>query len=298
MVDDPATPGSDGPDPVTVSPPSPVPSPAPGPESGGWPSQWVVRRFATIDSTNRWLLDAARAGAPAGLVAVADHQDAGRGRRGRTWDDEPGSALLVSVLLRPAVPPERIHLVTMAAGVAIAEAVEATSGVVASLKWPNDLVVHGRKLAGLLAEVDLGAGDAAPAVVVGIGCNVTQTSFSGELTASATSCAIESNRSPGDPALTRDALLDAFLEHLDRHLGRLGAIPAIYRARLATLGRRVRVDLGDTVLEGVATDVDDAGRLVVDADDGGVVAVAAGDVVHLRHPDGSGRDAGDPGVER
>ncbi len=251
-----------------------------------FPARWTVRRFATIDSTNRWLLDEARAGAPAGLVAVADHQDAGRGRRGRTWEDEPGSSLLVSALVRPALPAERMHVVTMAAGVAIAEAVEQVAGVVAGLKWPNDLVVDDRKLAGLLTEVDLGSGGAPPAIVVGIGCNVTQTTFPEELTGTATSCAIEAARSAGDPAITRDALLDAFLERFRQRLGALGAVPDAYRARLATLHRRVRVDLGDRVLEGVATGVDDAGRLLLRVGDDEPVAVAVGDVVHLRHPHG------------
>ena len=272
MVDDPATWGS-----------------TPG---HGVPCGWTVRRFATIDSTNRWLLDEARAGAPAGLVAVADHQDAGRGRRGRTWDDEPGSSLLVSVLVRPALAVERMHVVTMAAGVAIAESVEQVTGVVAGLKWPNDLVVDDRKLAGLLTEVDLGGGGAAPAIVVGIGCNVTQTTFPVELAATATSCVIEAARSSGDPAVTRDALLDAFLDRFGYHLAAIDAVPAAYRERLSTLGRLVRVDLGDAHLEGTALDVDDAGRLVIDAGDGDPVAVAAGDVVHLRHPEG--RHPGQP----
>ncbi len=251
------------------------------------PDGWTVRRFASIDSTNRWLLDEARGGASAGLVAVADHQDAGRGRRGRTWEDEPGASLLVSVLLRPVdLPVERIHVLTMAAGVAIAEAVEATTGVVARLKWPNDLVVSDRKLAGLLAEVDLGATGArgiAPAVVVGIGCNVAQQSFPADLADTATSCAIETARGGQVAPATRDALLDAFLDRLGRHLGALADVPRAYRDRLATLGCAVRVDLGDSVLEGVARDIDEAGRLIVDPADGApAFTVSVGDVVHVR----------------
>lgn len=268
------------------------------------PEGWTVRRFATIDSTNRWLLDEARGGAPAGLVAVADHQDAGRGRRGRAWEDEPGAALLVSVLVRPDLRPDRVHLVAMAAGVAIAEAVEATCGVVASLKWPNDLVVDDRKLAGLLAEVDVARAGEPPVVVVGIGCNVSQTSFPAALAATATSCALEAARSARPPVVTRDDLLDAFLDRLRDRLGALADVPGAYRDRLGTLGRSVRVDLGESILEGTATDVDDDGRLVVEPVGGGpTVTVAVGDVVHLRHhgPGESGSAApgsggpGDPG---
>ncbi len=127
--------------------------------AGAGADRFAVRRFASIDSTNRWVLDEARAGAPEGLVAVADHQAAGRGRRGRTWEAAPGSSLLVSVLLRPgawrpALGPDRVHLLTMAAGLALADAVGLVAGIEAGLKWPNDLVVGDRKLAGLLAEAE------------------------------------------------------------------------------------------------------------------------------------------------
>ena len=111
-----------------------------------------VRRLAEIDSTNRYLLDEARAGAAAGLVVVADHQTAGRGRLGRTWVAPPGASLLMSLLLRPTVPVDRRHVLVMAAGLAMAEAVETETGVIAGLKWPNDLLVGERKLAGILAE--------------------------------------------------------------------------------------------------------------------------------------------------
>src|SRR5687768_17788881 len=103
-----------------------------------------VRRVDEIDSTNTALLAEAKAGAPEGVVLVADHQTAGRGRLGRTWEAPPGASLLVSVLLRPDV--SSVELVTMAAGLAMAEAVEQVAGVDARLKWPNDLVVGDRKL--------------------------------------------------------------------------------------------------------------------------------------------------------
>jgi BirA family transcriptional regulator, biotin operon repressor / biotin---[acetyl-CoA-carboxylase] ligase len=244
--------------------------------------EFEIRRFASIDSTNRYLLDEARAGAPEGVVAVADHQDAGRGRLGRVWSAPPGSSLLVSVLLRPAITPDRLMLVTMAAGVALAEAVEQVAGFPVALKWPNDLVVDDRKLAGLLAEADLGPGAGgiavAVAVVVGAGCNVQWERFPTELEATATACNLEAGR-PVD----RDDLLDAYLARLALHYGALDAVAPAYRARLATVGRRVRVDLaGGAVLVGTAVSVDDAGRLVVEAGDGTHHDLAAGDVHHLR----------------
>jgi BirA family biotin operon repressor/biotin-[acetyl-CoA-carboxylase] ligase len=241
------------------------------------PEGWTIRRFDTIDSTNRWVLDQARAGAPERLVAVADHQEAGRGRRGRTWQARPGSSLLLSVLLRPRLTSERVHLLTMAAGLALAEALRGAASIEASLKWPNDVVVGDRKVAGLLAEAEMSSAGAVSTVVIGVGCNVTQREFPDELAATATSCAIEAGR-----AVDREAVLVAFLGRLDGHLARLDEVADAYRSRLATLGRDVRVDLGNAVIEGRAVDVDSLGRLVLDRDDGVRATVAVGDVVHLR----------------
>jgi BirA family biotin operon repressor/biotin-[acetyl-CoA-carboxylase] ligase len=253
---------------------------------------WAVRRFETIDSTNRWVLEESRAGAPEGLVAVAEHQEAGRGRRGRSWDAPPGSSLLVSVLLRPgswgegswgegsrggAITPGRLHLLTMAAGLALLEAVGAVAGVGAALKWPNDLVVGDRKLAGLLAEAEVSGTGEVRTVVLGVGCNVNQRAFPADLADTATSCALEAGRE-----VDREALLVAFLDALARRLATLDSVALDYRARLATLGRAVRVDLGDDIVEGTAVDVDPDGRLEVERPDGSRVAIAVGDVVHLR----------------
>ncbi len=244
-------------------------------------ARWRIRRFDEIDSTNRYVLDASRSGAAPGLVVVADRQDAGRGRRGRTWSAPPGSSLLVSVLLATPGPGDEVHLLTMAAGLALLDAVRAVAGFDAELKWPNDLVVGDRKLAGLLAETDVRDGRVHQ-VVVGLGCNVTWGGYPPELAETATAC----DRVAGHP-VDRDALLDALLASLAHQLDALGDVPARYRSRLATLGRRVRVELAEGAREGVAVDVDDAGRLIVETDDRRLV-VSAGDVVHLRPVTGPG----------
>jgi BirA family biotin operon repressor/biotin-[acetyl-CoA-carboxylase] ligase len=238
--------------------------------------RWRIRRFDEIDSTNRYALDAARAGERPGLVVVADHQQAGRGRRGRAWTAPAGSSLLVSILLEPPPAPDRVQLLTMAAGLALTASVRSVAGVDAELKWPNDLVVGDRKLAGLLAETEVRDGRVR-GVVVGIGCNVTWDGFPAELAATATAC----DREAGHP-VDRGALLDVLLDELATRLAGLSAVPGEYRSRLATLGRSVRVELAAGVLEGVATDVDDDGRLVVRPRHGSPTVVAAGDVVHLR----------------
>ncbi len=230
-----------------------------------------IRWFDSLDSTNRYLLDEARAGAPDGLVAVADFQTAGRGRRGRDWVAPPGASLLVSVLLRPALAPERAPVVTMACGVAMAEAIARVAGFTPGLKWPNDLVVNDRKLVGILAEAD------GRAIVVGAGVNVEWHEFPPELAETATACNLEA----GHPVDRRE-LLDAFLAELDRRYADLDAVVAEYRARLVTLGRRVQVERPDGDVVGRAVDVGDDGQLRIRDHEGEVTEVRVGDVVHLR----------------
>jgi BirA family biotin operon repressor/biotin-[acetyl-CoA-carboxylase] ligase len=231
-----------------------------------------VRRFGEIDSTNRWLLDEARRGAPEGVVAVADHQTAGRGRLGRTWEAPSGASLLMSVLLRPTVDADRFHLLTAAVGLAALDAVGDVPGMTgAGLKWPNDLVVDDLKLGGILAEV------VPPrTVVVGLGLNLDWPPD--RLLATATAVNVVAGRAPA-----RDDVLTALLDALTRWYGDLDGVPRAYRARCVTIGRLVRVELVDEVFTGRALDVDDDGHLLVDV--GACVrTVTAGDVVHLRNP--------------
>jgi BirA family biotin operon repressor/biotin-[acetyl-CoA-carboxylase] ligase len=232
-----------------------------------------LRWFAELDSTNRYLLDEARAGAATGTVVAADHQSAGRGRLGRAWVAPAGASLLTSVLLRPELPVERWHALVTTAGLAMAEAVEAATGVVAGLKWPNDLLVGERKLAGVLAEA------AGEALVIGIGVNVEWHDVPAELTEIATACNIEGGR-----AVDRRALLDEFLLRLAARLGDLDDARRAYEARLVTIGRTVRVERPRGDLVGVARGVDDAGHLLLDVD-GHHETITVGDVVHLRAAD-------------
>jgi BirA family biotin operon repressor/biotin-[acetyl-CoA-carboxylase] ligase len=233
-----------------------------------------IRWFARIDSTNRHLLSAAAAGGPEGLVAVADEQSAGRGRHGRRWQAAPGAALLVSVLLRPELAPERLHLVTLAAGIAAVEAVGEIAGFDAGLKWPNDLVVGDRKLAGILAEAGSGA------VVVGMGLNIHSRDFPAEIAEIATAC----DRHAARP-VDRAALLIAWLRAFDRWLDALDGVVTTAAARSATLGRRVRVELAHDAFDGVATALTAEGYLVVTRSDGTEQIVTAGDVIHLHQPE-------------
>src|SRR5207248_80730 len=204
---------------------------------------------------------------------VADHQTAGRGRLGRTWVAPPGSSLLMSVLLRPGLPAERIHLATAVVALAAAAALDDVAGFRPGIKWPNDLVVDDRKLAGVLAEAERDA------VVVGIGINVN---WPEDLPDELAAIAISANRVAGRP-VDRDAVLNGLLERLGALVdsGDWTAVASAYRRNCVTIGRPVRVELSDETFTGTAADVSDDGHLLVDI---GMClrTVSAGDVVHLR----------------
>jgi BirA family biotin operon repressor/biotin-[acetyl-CoA-carboxylase] ligase len=246
--------------------------------SAMWGGTWDVRRFDEIDSTNVYLRREARSGAPEGTVAVAEHQSAGRGRMDRRWESPPGASLLMSVLFRPEFDASELHLCTAALALAAAEACRRVAGVGPVLKWPNDLLVGEAKLAGVLAEAEF-EGARVGAVVVGLGLNVDWPGPEGV----GGTCLRDLSAGPVD----RQVLLDALLDALATRRGLLDSLPgrrevaAELRERCATLGQRVRVELAAEAVVGVATEVDDAGHLVVQTASG-PRTVSAGDVVHLR----------------
>jgi BirA family biotin operon repressor/biotin-[acetyl-CoA-carboxylase] ligase len=274
-----------------------------------------VRWVPETGSTNSDAMALARDGAPEGIVLVADHQTGGRGRQGRVWVAPPEASLLVTVLLRP--PARVVGLTAMAVGVAMAEAVEQVTGHGPGLKWPNDLVVASgdgagtddpggrvapadRKLAGILAEADWPPGTTASggwrepapddrlAVVVGLGINVNwPTELPDDVPDELAEIATALNHLTGHD-VDRVELLVAFLRQLEVRYDRLvrdrspAALLDEWRRRSATLGRRVRVDLGSHDVEGTAVDLTGEGHLVVETLEGERRAFAVGDVVHLR----------------
>jgi BirA family transcriptional regulator, biotin operon repressor / biotin---[acetyl-CoA-carboxylase] ligase len=244
-----------------------------------WAGEWQVRRFDEIDSTNSYLLERARQGDPPGLVAVADHQTAGRGRLDRRWESPPGANLLASVLLRPDCDPDDLHLCTGALGLSALDACAEVAGVEGALKWPNDLLVGAAKLAGVLAEAEFSA--PSPAVVAGIGINVA---WPGPPDAGGTCLDELSERpSPIDRMVLLEHMLASLanrLPLLDDVIGRRRLADEL-RARCVTLGQEVRVILPDEELSGRAVAIDDAGRLLVNTGVG-QRAVTAGDVIHVR----------------
>lgn len=233
---------------------------------------------ASTGSTNADVAVAARAGAPEGLVHTTDAQTSGRGRLDRTWESPAGSGIAVSVLLRPdSVPAGRWVWLPLLVGLAV-DATVRECGVESGLKWPNDVLVDGRKLAGILLErVESPLG---PAAIIGVGLNVTLRRE--ELPVeTATSLELE-----GATETNRSIVLRTYLRNLEalyRAWTASEGDPAAgirdsYVRRCTTIGTRVRVELpNDELLEGQATGIDDFGRLLVDGR-----AISAGDITHVR----------------
>jgi len=230
--------------------------------------------YPSIGSTNTAARTLARAGTPDGTVVLTDEQTQGRGRHGRRWTAPPRSGLAVSVLLRPA-PDFPLYTFTMAAALAACDAVRTLTGPRCALKWPNDVLVDGAKAGGILLELD--EAGASWTVVIGIGLNVN---------AAPDLPGVRTLRAATGAPVAREPLLIKLLERLEAYVTLAAYEPAtvrrLWRERLATLGRPVRVQAPDGAFEGMAIDVDAEGALLVRGGDGAVRAVHAGDVTLSR----------------
>lgn len=229
-----------------------------------------VRFDEVTRSTQETAAELAAAGAPEWTLVAAGHQTAGRGRLGRSWVDAPG-ALLCSVVLRPAIGPERMGLISLLAGAAMAEALADVAGADAGCRWPNDLLVGEAKVGGILATSEIHAGRIEH-VVLGIGVNLGEAP---EIPGAGTV-------GPADPGEVLGAFLERFADGYGRAGSALGErVLGRYRRVSATLGRTVRArTIGGEVVEGLAEDVDELGGLIVRTA-AGVRLVRFGEVEHV-----------------
>ncbi len=231
-----------------------------------------IHRVDVVDSTQSMLARLAREGAPDGTVVTARHQTGGRGRRGRAWWDAPGESLLLSVLLRPAVPAGHLSQLSLVAALAVTDALAAAAGVVGCIRWPNDVLVGGSKISGILPDAVCGTDGRVEHAIVGIGINLDQRSFPRELAGQATSLRLLTGRAH-DPVRVEAAVLTALDVRYDTWLtGGFGALRDAWRSRSSTIGTRVGLPDGGN---GVAVDVDGGGALLVDVGGGTLTRVVA-----------------------
>jgi BirA family transcriptional regulator, biotin operon repressor / biotin---[acetyl-CoA-carboxylase] ligase len=240
-----------------------------------------IYHFFKTDSTNRVALELGHQGEAEGAVVLAEEQSAGRGRTGHTWHSERATGIYATVLLRPKLSPIQAPLLTMMAGLSAHAAVQRVAGLSVDLKWPNDLLIQGKKVGGILTEMH-----AEPAqvrfVIVGIGINVNQEKFPPDLATASTSLRLETGKSQ-----SRLEVLVRFLRQFEidyRELLSEGAAGMVKRFEAVSSyarGKRVRVTNGKESFTGVTAGVEDEGLLRVKRDDGKVTTVIAGDVTEV-----------------
>lgn len=267
--------------------------------------------FAETDSTNIQIKRLAEAGSPEGTLVVAESQTAGRGRRGRSWSSPPGSSIYMSYLLRPKIPPYHASMLTLLAGMACAKAVREETGLKAEIKWPNDLVLSGKKICGILTEMSTEL-EEVHYIFTGIGINVNQTEFPEEIRETATSLKLEKEREMAASLLGREeqemaalllgrekereageeeqggfsrssliaACMKWFEHDYERFLlsGDFSLLKEEYESMLANLGREVVVFDAAGAYSGVCRGIDKMGRLLVELPDKEVKAVLSGEV--------------------
>lgn len=238
-----------------------------------------VLLYPQVDSTNTLARSLAAQGEPEGTVVVAEEQTSGRGRQGRAWVAPAGTCLLFSLVLRPRLEPAQLQHLTMMAALALRDALRDAAGLQAAIKWPNDVLLSGRKVAGILTEART-TGVLVDFAILGIGLNVNLPAEALPPAFDATSIAVELGR-----PVPRVPLLQSILRQLEQRYQWLqaGHSPVgDWTAALVTLGRRVQVRCLDSTYLGLAEAVDDSGALFLRLDDGQLVRLAAGDAHTIR----------------
>lgn len=237
-----------------------------------------VKFYDALDSTNLRAMQEAESGAPEGALIVADMQTAGRGRRGRSWLSPAGTNVYFTLILKPDYKPDKASMVTLVMALAVAEGIEAACGLQTQIKWPNDIVVNGRKVCGILTEMRAER-DSVQHIVVGAGVNVGLREFAPELAEKATSLQAECGI-----RVSRASLIVRVMKAFEKYYGRfqdtldLSGVREKYESLLVNRDREVRVLDPGGDFTGVSRGINNAGELLVELPDGKLVAVYAGEV--------------------
>lgn len=244
-------------------------------------SKWMGKKLVYLnetDSTNIQARKLAEAGAPSGTLVVAESQNAGKGRRGRSWSSPPGSSIYMSVLLRPDISPQCASAVTLLAGMATARGIREKTGLPVQIKWPNDLVIDGRKICGILTEMSAEM-EQIHYIVTGIGINVNQQEFPEEISRTATSLYLTSGK-----AFRRSEIIACTIHWFERYYEKfasacdLSALKEEYESMLANMDREVAVLDPAGEYRGICRGIDKDGELLVECRDGSIRRVLSGEV--------------------
>lgn len=234
--------------------------------------------FDVTGSTNVEAKKQAENGAPEGLLVVADKQEAGKGRRGRSWESPAGANIFMTLLLRPRFAPEKASMVTLVMAVSVAQGITEVSGLPARIKWPNDIVIHKKKAVGILTELTMET-DYIQYLVCGVGINVNQTEFPEEIKATATSLYLEGGRK-----INRAGLIERVMEHFEENYEifcrteDMSGLKTIYDDLLVNKEAGVRVLDPRGEYDGLSHGINELGELIVEKEDGSVENVYAGEV--------------------
>ncbi len=230
-----------------------------------------------LDSTNHKAKDLAVLGAPEGTLVVAEKQTGGRGRRGRSWFSPSREGIYASLILRPKLPPNEAPKITLLTGVTVAEAFMAVTPLKPAIKWPNDILINGRKICGILTETSMEM-DAIHHVVVGVGINVNTRKFPDELKEIATSVFLETGQVFDRVVLLRE-FLNCFEKNYEHFLSSgFGFIDKRWRELAIVLGREVTVHMIDTTCQGRAVELDGDGALIIQGKSGKRRRIYSGDI--------------------
>lgn len=242
-----------------------------------WAGQEIYY-YPDTDSTNIRAKELGEKGAPHGTLVVAGQQSKGRGRRGRGWESPPGCSIYMSILLRPEFLPSKAPMLTLIMAYSVAKALRACTGMEVKIKWPNDIVLNGKKLVGILTEMSTEI-DYINHVVIGVGVNVNMASFSEEIAKTATSLRIETGE-----IIKRGALIVEMMKHFEQNYEMylktedLSGIREAYNGLLVNCGKEVRILGAKEPYQAVALGINDSGELLVRKQDGSQEAVYAGEV--------------------
>jgi BirA family biotin operon repressor/biotin-[acetyl-CoA-carboxylase] ligase len=239
-----------------------------------------IYSFDSVDSTNNCAKAVAGCGAAEGTVVIAEHQTAGRGRLGRQWEAEPNQNLMFSLVLRPNVPPESFNLLPLYVAVAVSDAIERATGLKAECKWPNDILYQGKKLAGILIEGSVKQ-NVAEYVVIGVGINVNQVRFEGDLVAKASSLRIECGKEIDRAMLFREVLKSLESEYTAVSATGFQSVVPQWLSRSTMINRTISVSQHGNTISGVVKGLSLDGGLILQTN-GSEQTVIAGDVTVLQ----------------